>query len=261
MYFNKKVVSDFVIQEQNSKHKEVADIIDIVIMEMIWDTLSEGFKIAELWWWAHVDRYERLFNCLSKYKESRVDWVDISPFMLEEAKTILKDTNLNSRIPLINFIESDIIDYLKSSSDSSIDLVIMKYTIDYIEDLGHFFELIQCKLKKWGVFVANIGVLTPELRSIRTSWRYLYNWHEFPVDETRTLNDWDTYSIKFFLVPWAPQSWYIEWWETTKYFHSEEKYRQSALKASLNINIWNWRNFIKNRYEIWWDENIILISK
>jgi hypothetical protein len=35
MYFNKKIVHDFVIQEQNDKHKEVADIIDTIIIETV----------------------------------------------------------------------------------------------------------------------------------------------------------------------------------------------------------------------------------
>jgi ubiquinone/menaquinone biosynthesis C-methylase UbiE len=85
---------------------------------------------------------------MSELREYTIDWVDISPFMLEEAKKILEETKIKKIMPAINFIESDIIDYLNSSEDDSLDLIIMKYTIDYMENIELFFELIKNKIKK-----------------------------------------------------------------------------------------------------------------
>lgn len=259
MYFNKRIATDFAKQEQNEKNFKVADIVDQVIMKTVW-SLHQNFKACELGWGAHPDRYHTFFKELIENNWT-IDWVDISPFMLELA---LKYTNTNEyreRLKVINFIESDVISYLEWLEDNSMDLVIMKYTIDHIiEDIDELFALLQKKLKKWWVLVSNIWTLSPNLKSISTNARFLYDWEEFPENETKTLKDWDAIKIKFFSVSWKPEFWYIPWWETTKYYHSEEKYRETAEKYWFNIYLWDWKGLIPQKDD-WLNQDILVLRK
>jgi hypothetical protein len=83
----------------------------------------------------------------------------------------------------------------------------MKYTIDHIDNIDELFALLKRKLRKGWVLVSSVWVLSPELKSISTNARFLYNWKEFPENETRLLSDGDTFTVKFFLVSWNPQWW------------------------------------------------------
>lgn len=121
--------------------------------------------------------------------------------MLELARNYIDNDTYKDRLKVIKFIEKDMIEYLEDTEDNSLDVIIMKYTIDYIErsHLEHFFKLVQKKLKAHGALVSTIGILNPSLKSISTHGRYFYKGEAFPDKETRALTDGDSYSIKFFL--------------------------------------------------------------
>ena len=68
--------------------------------------------------------------------------------MLEQAKRYLRETNLEERNKVISFIEMEILDYLSTLGDNSLDLVIMKYTFEHIENIDQLFSLLSHKLKK-----------------------------------------------------------------------------------------------------------------
>lgn len=258
MYFNKKIVKDFAAIEQNERNFKVAEIIDTIIMHEIWN-IRATFKAVELWWGAHPDRYHRFFDTLIKNKGT-IDWVDISPYMLELAKEYIDTNEFKNRLDVIRFIESDIISYLQSINDSSLDLAIMKYTIDHIADIDLLFSLLSKKLKKWGVLVSSVGVLSPELKSISTNARFLYNWKEFPENEIKTLQDWDTFTVKFFTVSGKPEYGYIDWWETTKFYHSKEKYEIAATKYWCEIFVWDWKEII-TQDENQMNQDVLVLKK
>ena len=77
-----------------------------------------------------------------------IDWIDVSELMLEQAKRYLRETNLEERNKVISFIEMEILDYLSTLGDNSLDLVIMKYTFEHIENIDQLFSLLSHKLKK-----------------------------------------------------------------------------------------------------------------
>jgi ubiquinone/menaquinone biosynthesis C-methylase UbiE len=118
--------------------------------------------------------------------------------MLELAPTYLYTPEYKQRLDYITFIQSDIIQYLQKSPDKSINLAIMKYTIDHMPEIDTLFSLLAQKLKDNGVLISNIGVLSPELKSISTNARFLHNGEEFPENETRILQDGDNFTVKFF---------------------------------------------------------------
>ena len=257
MYFDPVIAEDFAEHEQNEKNYKVANIVDQVIMKVIW-CLNWNFKACELWGWAHPDRYHNFFNALLENNWS-IDWVDISPYMLNLAKKYINTRDYLNRFKVINFIEKDIITYLNWIEDESLDLWIMKYTIDHIGNIDELFWLLKRKLKKWWVLIASIWILSEQLKSISTNARFLYNWEEFPKDETRILKDGDTFTVKFFNVSWNPEEWYIPWGETTKFYHSEEKYKTIAKVYWFKLLIWNWKEIIwDNKQEI--DQDIMILT-
>lgn len=247
MYFVEEVVKKFAELEQNNKNYKVAEIVDAVIMQTIW-SINKNFKAVELWWWAHPDRYHHFFKELVK-NNWIIDWVDLSPYMLELAKEYIDTDEYKDRFNVIKFIEKDIILYLEWIDDNSLNLAIMKYTIDHIKDIDLLFSLLQKKLKKWWTLVSSIWSFSPELISISTNARFLYNWEKFPENEMRTLKDWDTFTVKFFKVSWKPEFWHLDWWEVMKYFHSKEKYETIAKKYWFEIFAWDWKEMIQQNEE------------
>ncbi len=77
----------------------------------------------------------------------KIDRVDISPYMLKLAKEYIDTDEYRKRLSVIDFIENDIISYLEDLENNSLDLAIMKYTIDHIEDIDSLFLLLSKKLK------------------------------------------------------------------------------------------------------------------
>lgn len=254
MYFDEQIARDFAEHEQNAKNFQVADIVDCTIMKAI-GLVHEDFRSCELGGGAHPDRYHRLFAELIKNKWT-IDWVDISPYMLELAKEYIDTDEYRDRFWVIQFVEKDIIGYFQELKDESMDLAIMKYTIDHIGDLNKLFDLFSKKLKKWSVLVASVGVLSPELKSISTNARFLYNGEEFPENETRILKDGDTFTVRFFQKSWKPEFWFIPGARATKYYHSESKYRDLAEKYDFDIYVGDWRGYLQ-----WTEENEIELNQ
>ena len=242
MYFDPTIARDFAEHEQNEKNFKVAEIIDAVIMQTIW-SITPDFHAAELGGWAHPDRYHHFFRELARNKW-HIDRVDISPYMLELAKEYIDTDEYRDRLAVITFVEDDILSYLEWIHDNSLDLAIMKYTIDYIQDIDVFFRVLQQKLKKWAALVSSIWVLSPQLKSISTNARFLYNWEEFPESETRILQDGQTFTVKFFNVSGKPEFWYIPWGETTKFYHSKDKYEETAKRYWFEIFVWDRKEII-----------------
>jgi ubiquinone/menaquinone biosynthesis C-methylase UbiE len=244
MYFNETIVRNFAEHEQNEKNFRVAEIVDCIIMDTVCMLSGKDFHAAELWWWAHPDRYHQFFDWLIT-KQWTIDRVDISPYMLRLANDYLHTPELQKRLPYITFIEKDFFEYLDALPDQSLDVVIMKYTIDHVQDVDLLMQALSMKVKHQWLFVATVGVLDPKMVSMSTNARFLHNWQEFPEFETRTLEDWDTFTVKFFSVSWKPEFWYIPWAETTKYYHSPETYHASAKKYWFISFLWNRKEHIK----------------
>ncbi len=173
-----------------------------------------------------------------------IDWVDISPHMLELAKKYISNEKYQNRSKVISFVKNEILEYLNSLEDKKLDLAIMKYTIDHIDNLEALFRLISTKLKQGGKLIATIGSTKPELKSYSTNARFLYNGEQFPDNETRTLKDGDKFTVKFFKVSGDSNSEYIKGAETTKYFHSAEKIKQLAEFFGFDIFLGDWKDFV-----------------
>jgi ubiquinone/menaquinone biosynthesis C-methylase UbiE len=234
MYFNPEVAKKFSELEQNEKNFNVAKSIDNVICQ---EMKNKKFpvRVAELGGGSHPDRYDKLFNVLTQEPKGQIDWVEISPYMIDLAKQYLEEKNLENRKEVINFIESDILEYLSGLKDSSLDFALMKYTFDHIKDIETLFQLLQNKLKKQGKLIATMTSLNPQLKSISTNARFLYNGEEFSVDETRGLQDGDNFTIKFFKVSGDPSQGFLEGAQTTKYFYSSQKISELSKQYNLDI--------------------------
>ncbi len=242
MYFNREVAENFAEREQNEKNFRVAAIADRII-ELELKEFSGPLQAAELGGGAHPDRYDKFFERLLE-DGGRIDWVDVSPYMLKLSKKYIDTPEYKNRQKIIDFIQADIISYLEKLPNNALDLSIMKYTIDHIDDLDELFELLAQKLKSPGRLVATIGVLSPELKSISTNARFLYNGQEFPENETRILKDGDTFTVKFLKESGNPAAGYLEGAETTKYYHSPEKIKQLAEKYGFEIFLGDWKDLV-----------------
>lgn len=243
MYFTPKVVEKFAAREQNEKNFRVAAIIDRIINLEI-KNLKDPIYATELGGGAHPDRYHNFFKRLLKDPKGRIDWVDISPFMLEVAKKYINTEKYKNREEIINFIPDEILKYLEKLPKEKLDLVIMKYTIDHINDLKKLFKLLAQKLKLGGKLVATIGNLNPELKSISTNTRFLYNGKEFPKDETKILKNGDSFTVKFFKESNNPDAGYLEGAETIKYYHSPEKIKELAKKFNFDVFLGDWKGLV-----------------
>ncbi len=258
MYFDQQLVKKFSALEQNEKNFQVAKIVDLLIQQ---DFKSKSLnRVAELGGGAHPDRYDFLFCQLIK-QNGYFDWVDVSKYMLDEAVKYLVESKQEDRKRVIDFIEADIITYLENKPDNTLDLCIMKYTIDHIKDIKILFSLFEKKLIIDGKVIATIGVLNPQLKSISTNARFLYNGEEFPENETRNLNDGDTFTVKFFKESGKPDNGYLEGAETTKYYHSPEKLKECAEKSNLSIFLGDWKQYFRGMSDISLDQDVMILTK
>lgn len=262
MYFSPEVAEKFATLEQNEKNLRVAKIIDRVLIQEIKD-FKRPLLVAELGGGAHPDRYDEFFEKLMAEPKSRIDWVDVSSVMLGIGQKYLASEKYQKRAEIINFIESDILEYLAKIPDESLDLAIMKYTLSDLADLEKLFGLLAKKLKKGGKLAATAGDTKPELRSHSTNARYLYQGKKIPDGETRTLKDGDSFTIKFLKVSGDPNSGYLEGAETVKYFHSAEKIKKIALSFNFKIFLDDWKDFVdrKNHGGEEMDQEVLVLTK
>jgi len=262
MYFDFNIAKAFAEREQTEKHFAVARIIENILIDES-KNFNPPFYIAELGGGAHPDRYHKFFEILLKEPKSHVDWVDVSPYMLKLAREYLKPKEYQQREQIITFIEKDILDYLSEISKEKIDFVILKYTLDHLDDMNKLFELLSLKLKKNGMVIATITNLSPKLKSISINARYFYKGEEFPENETRILKDGDSFTIKFFKEAGNPKKGFMKGAETIKYYHSEKKMRELAEKYGFKIFIGNWKDYLsKDKYAGEnLDQDILILKK
>jgi len=261
MYFSPEVAEDFARHEQNDKNFRVAQIVDRTIMQETKDIHSPIFA-AELGGGAHPDRYHRFFEKMLQEPKGHIDWVDISPYMLRLAQKYIDDDRYEDRLQIITFVESGILEYLRTRDDEQLDLCIMKYTIDHIQDIDELFRLFSAKIKEGGKVISTIN-LDPELKSYSTNARFLYEGEQFPDDETRTLQDGDSFTVKFFRVSGDPQSGFIEGAETTKYFHSTERIKVLSQRYGFEVFLGDWKDFISKDAQDGetMDQEILVLTK
>ncbi len=243
MYFSEEVAREFAKHEQNERNFEVAEIVDLVLMQET-EKMKEPLHVAELGGGAHPDRYHQFFKKLLKKPQGKFDWVDVSPFMLKFAKEYISTEEYKERLDIISFVEKDVMDYLDNLADESLDVAIMKYVIDHIDNLDELFSLLSLKLQKGGLFVATISI-SPYLQKHSTNVEYFYRGEEIPKEEAKELKDGDYYTIKFFKESNNPKAGYIEGAETVKYFHSKEKIERIAKKFDFDFFVGDWRDIVK----------------
>jgi len=242
MYFSPEIAEKFAELEQNEKNFKVAQVVDAILLQESAD-LEAPIYSAELGGGAHPDRYDEFFSKLIK-DGGHMDWVDVAPLMLELAKKYISNEKYQNRKEVITFVKSEILEYLRGLGNEKLDLAIMKYTIDHIENLDELFELLSTKLTQGGKLIATIGSTSPELKSYSTNARFLYNGEQFPDNETRTLKDGDNFTVKFFKVSGDPTAGYLEGAETLKYYHSAEKIKQLAESFGFDIFLGDWKDFV-----------------
>lgn len=261
MYFEPEITEKFAELEQNEKNFNVAQIVDSILIQES-ASLKSPIYSAELGGGAHPDRYDEFFNKLIE-ENGHMDWVDVSPHMIELAKKYLSKEEYQNRKEIINFIESDILEYLRGLENEKIDIAIMKYTIDHIEKLDELFKLLAEKLTQGGKLIATIGSTNPELKSYSTNARFLYNGEQFPDDETRILKEGDTFTVKFFKVSGDPTAGYLEGAETMKYYHSAEKIKQISEELGFDIFLGDWKDLVldENQDNITMDQEMLVLKK
>lgn len=250
MYFERKIASSFAALEQNQRNYRVANAIDCLLMVEA-KKMKDPLYVAELGGGAHPDRYHKLFERLLKKPNGQIDWVDISPIMLQLARKYVDTKEYRRRLNVIKFVEKDILFYLSDLPDNKIDLGIMKYTIDCIKDLESLIRLMSLKLKHKGVFVSTLTQINPDLRSISTNARFFYKGKEFPVNETRRLKDGESFEIKFFNVSGNPHSGYMTGAETIKFYHSSARFKALAKKYKLKMSLGDWKKIVPRK--LWFE--------
>jgi len=262
MYFSPEIALKFAELEQNDKNFRVARIADRVLMKETKD-FDNPIYVAELGGGAHPDRYHDFFDKLLTEPSGHIDWVDISPYMLDLAKKYIEDEKYKKRNEVISFIKSDILEYLDKLEDNKLDVAIMKYTIDHMENIEDLFRLLSSKLKPGGKLISTIGSMSPELKSYSTNARFLYNGESFPDDEVRILKDGDNFTVKFFKVSGDPNAGYLDGAETVKYFHSADKFREMADTFGFDIFLGDWKEFIDEEKQEGekMDQGILVLTK
>jgi len=261
MYFSPEIAEKFAELEQNEKNFKVAQIVDIILIQESAD-LKAPIYSAELGGGAHPDRYDEFFRKLSN-GGGHMDWVDVSPLMLELAKKYISNEKYQNQKNVITFIENEILDYLRGLEDEKLSLTIMKYTIDHIDNLDVLFKLLSTKLTQGGKLIATIRSISPKLKSYSTNARFLYNGEQFPDNETRTLKDGDNFTVKFFKVSGDPTAGYLEGAETLKYYHSAEKIKHLADSFGFDIFLGDWKDFVpqENQKSEIMDQDILVLTK
>ena len=261
MYFSPEIAEKFAELEQNKKNFKVAQIVDTLLLQESAD-LKAPIYSAELGGGAHPDRYDEFFSKLIN-EGGHMDWVDVAPLMLELAKKYISNEKYQNRKKVITFVKSELLEYLRGLENEKLDLAIMKYTIDHIDNLDALFELLSAKLTQGGKLIATIGSTSPELKSYSTNARFLHNGEQFPDDETRTLKDGDNFTVKFFKVSGDPTAGYLEGAETLKYYHSAEKIKQLAESFGFDIFLGDWKNFVPsdNQKGEMMNQDVLVLTK
>ncbi|MDA3840756.1 MAG: class I SAM-dependent methyltransferase [Patescibacteria group bacterium] len=262
MYFSPEIAEKFAELEQNDKNFRVAQIVDGIIMQETKE-LDRPVYSAELGGGAHPDRYHEFFAKLLNEPRGHIDWVDVSSYMLELAKKYLETEEYEKRKEVTSFIKSDILEYLRVLDDEKLDISIMKYTIDHLDNLDALFELLSKKLKQKGKLVATMGNLSPELKSYSTNARYLYNGELFSDNKIKILKDGDNFTVKLFKISGEPNSGYLEGAETVKYYHSADKIKELAEAHGFEIYLGDWKGLLNKEVQEGeeMDQDVLVLTK
>lgn len=182
MYMNQDTAKVFAGREkEDPNHGKISKIIEKTVLDLF---TNKNIKIANLGAGANPQKYKALLEKIQS--GSKMDWVDISPKMLELAS---KEVDSSQEI---RFIKNDFIGYLNSQDDKTLDCVIMQYAINYIENLESFFDLLSKKLNTSGAYIANLG--TKVLKNNQEA-SFLVNGQEFTGQ--KSLVSGDRYTIQF----------------------------------------------------------------
>lgn len=250
--------------QQNEKNQQVSEAVDDIMMFGLEQT-QEPIQAANLGAGAHIDRYHQFFEKLEENVDSKFDWVDSSPYMLELAQEYLIKDQYSERGKVVELINSDMLDYLDNRPDEALDLAVMQYTLDHIDDnsLDRLFNLLSQKLKQGGRLVSTLTTVSPEIDSISTNARFLHQGQEFPDNETRFLQEGEKFSLKFFKESGNPESGYLEGGVTEKYYHSPERLESLAKEHGFDISIGDWKEQVPR--EKWQDndveQNVMILTK
>jgi len=244
MYFSKDIAEKFAELEQNERNFQAAEIVDRILIQETAD-FENSIYVAELGGGAHPDRYHKFFEKIMQEPKGHIDWVDISPFMLELAKKYINNEEYQKRKEVVDFVESEICEYLSGLKDGQLDLAIMKYTFNHIQDIEVLFQSLSMKIKEGGKFISTIANLNAELKSYSTNASYLYNGQKFPDDEKRELKDGNNYMIKFFKVSGDKDSGYLKGAEAVLYYHSVEKIKKLAKTFGFEVFIGDWKDLVE----------------
>ncbi len=127
------------------------DVVNLSTTHLLEDIILKNFPKhkhlvrAELGGGSHIgaNHYTKLFDA-----SAHIDWVDLSRAMLDEASRVLSSEP--EKAAKVTLVHKSFIDYLSSMSDSSLDVVNMKYCINYLTpgELSLFMDLLHQKLKK-----------------------------------------------------------------------------------------------------------------
>ncbi len=260
MFLNKKIAAKFAKLEQNEKNYGVAEVVDTLAINALLRHTAP-YHVADLFAGAHPDRYHSLFEKMIA-TDSVFDWVDASPVMMGLAREYLESEGYSDRGKVLKFIEQDYMKYLKRLNDCELDLVLIKYSFDYIKDVDSFFSLLSQKLKPRATLISTLTTPSSTLRSVSTNARFLYKGKEFPASETRELAEGDTFTIKFLKIPNDLSQGYVEGAETTKFFHSNKRIESLAEKYGMTCFIGNWKDYLKDdKYKGMIDQDVLVLEK
>lgn len=263
MYFDRGTAEKFAELEQNEKHKSVSRVLDRVAIHELKDR-PNPLHIAELGGGAHPDRYDAIYARLLEPPTGQMDWVDISPYMLQFAEKYLDKEGLAKRKEVTRFIQQGLLGYLQQQPDQSLDLALLKYVAAYLPpaEFETMTSLLSKKLKPGGCMVATYGYLKPELPSRSTNTKFFLNDVSVPEGEVKQLHHGDKIGIKFFKISGKPESGFLEGAESLHYYHSPEWIHQIASKHHLDCFLGDWSERIpaEERGEQTMDQGVLIFK-
>ncbi len=260
MYHEEHIANRFAEREKNEKYATVAAICDAVMAAGL--KQKEGaLRVADLGAGAHPIHMHETFSLLLERTGSHYLWVDEAAPMLAFAKKELA-TVADSRAAVITFVQQEMVSFLREQDPQSLDMILMKYTFESEEDMPALLSAIAHSLKPGGSAIITRAMLEPVLRSVSTNARFLYKGKEFPIGETRVLEDGESFGIKFFTESHNPQAPYIDGAEVTGYFRSLETIKKEALEVGLHVQAGNWKELIapEDQCGITMDQAMLILS-
>jgi hypothetical protein len=238
LFSTRESADRFTKHQHNPRNVAVTKVIEEIILSSI--DVEKWMTLVNLGWRWDTHRYDKLLTKIHELAWS-IHWVNIAPIILEVWKEYAENMPYSSSIEYIN---ENILSYLRCQQDASINIIMMRYTLDYLSDLDAFFALVAKKLAPWGIFVSDMTMANAELKSHSTNAKYFFEWKAVPSWETITLQDWDSYTIKFFKESWNPQAWLLPGITTQKYYFSLETIQQAIATHFSEMFIWDWREHV-----------------